>query len=130
MYGRALGSFLLLVTLASSARGDTVTLTSVKDNTIFSESGGLSDGVGSEMYSGRILNNGGPFAAPLLAFDVSSVPTDVVIDSVRLELSLTKSPDLTPGRSASIVSSRIGERGRQTPRSGRGRPLSPATPRG
>jgi hypothetical protein len=96
MYGRALGSFLLLVTLASSARGDTVTLTSVKDNTIFSESGGLSDGAGSEMYSGRILNNGGPLRRALLAFDVSSLPTDVVIDSVRLELSLTKSPDFTP----------------------------------
>jgi hypothetical protein len=95
MYGRVLGSFLLLVTtLASFARGDTITLTAVKDNTIFSESGSLSNGAGSDMYSGRILN--GPLRRALIAFDVSSLPTDVVIDSVRLELKLTKSPDLTP----------------------------------
>jgi hypothetical protein len=99
MYGRVLGSFLLLLTtLAPSARGDTITLTAVKDNTIFSESGSLSNGVGPDMYSGRILNP--PETAPsrraLMAFDVSSLPTGVVIDSVRLELKLTKSPDLTP----------------------------------
>ena len=95
MYGRVLGSFLLLVTtLASFARGDTITLTAVKDNTIFSESGSLSNGVGADMYSGRILNS--PLRRALMAFDVSSLPTDVVIDSVRLELKLTKSPDLIP----------------------------------
>jgi hypothetical protein len=94
MFGRVLGSFLLLTTLASSARGNTITLTAVKDNTIFSESGSLSNGVGIDMYSGRILN--GPLRRALIVFDVSSLPTDVVIDSVRLELKLTKSPDLTP----------------------------------
>ena len=94
MYGRVLGSLLLLTTLASSARGDTITLTAVKDNTIFSESGGLSNGAGVDMYCGRLLNP--PFRRALVAFDVSSLPTDVVIDSVRLELTVTKSPDLTP----------------------------------
>ena len=94
MYGRLLGSFLLLITLASSARGDTITLTSVKDNTIFSEADTLSNGAGSDIYCGRIRDD--PLRRALMRFDVSSLPTDVLIDSVRLELKLTTSPNLTP----------------------------------
>jgi hypothetical protein len=46
------------------------------------------------MYCGTI--NNGPFRRALVKFDVSSLPTNVVIDSVRLELNLTKAPNLLP----------------------------------
>ncbi|HEX5032305.1 MAG TPA: DNRLRE domain-containing protein [Candidatus Eisenbacteria bacterium] len=98
MYGRALGSLLLALTLSSPAWAETVTLAPSKDNTIFSESDTLSSGVGTSLYSGRIANPPGsqPVRRALLAFDVSSIPTDAIIDSVQLTLTVTQTPESTP----------------------------------
>ena len=83
---------LLLALFATAARGETVTLTSIRDNTLFEDAtGSLSSGSGTEMYCGRI--NSGPLRRALVKFDVSSLPTDAVIDSVRLELHLSRSGD-------------------------------------
>lgn len=91
---RLLGFLLLALTLATPAWAETVTLTASKDNTIFSESGSLSSGVGTGLYAGKILNP--PFRRALLAFDVSSIPADAIIDSVELVLTVTKTPETTP----------------------------------
>lgn len=85
------GFLLLAWTLATPAWAETVTLAPAKDNTIFSESGSLSSGVGSALYSGKI--NTGAFRRTLLAFDLSSIPTNAIIDSVQLELTVTQTPD-------------------------------------
>ncbi|HET9940292.1 MAG TPA: DNRLRE domain-containing protein [Candidatus Eisenbacteria bacterium] len=94
MYRRALGSLLLALTLSTPVWAETVTLTPSKDNTIFSENGGLSSGVGTGLYSGEILT--GPVRRALLAFDVSSIPASAVIDSVQLVLTVTQTPESTP----------------------------------
>ncbi|HEX3111894.1 MAG TPA: hypothetical protein VHU20_01370, partial [Candidatus Eisenbacteria bacterium] len=94
MYGRFLGFLLLALLLSTPAWAETVTLTPSKDNTIFSESGSLSSGVGNALYSGEI--NNGSLRRALLAFDVSSIPTGAVIDSVQLVLTVTNTPETTP----------------------------------
>jgi hypothetical protein len=86
---------ILLVTFATAARGETVTLTSVRDNTLFEDAtGSLSSGSGTDMFCGKITV--GSLRRAVVAFDVSSLPTDAVIDSVRLELHLSRSADLSP----------------------------------
>jgi hypothetical protein len=94
MSGRFLGSLLLALLLSTPAWAETVTLSPSKDNTIFSESGSLSSGVGNDLYSGEI--NNGSFRRALLAFDVSSIPTGAVIDSVQLVLTVTNTPETAP----------------------------------
>lgn len=88
------GFLLLALTLATPAWADTVTLAPSKDNTMFSENGALSSGVGTGLYSGKI--NTGPLRRALLAFDLSSIPTNSVIDSVQLVLTVTQTPESTP----------------------------------
>ena len=72
-----------------AAQGE-VTLTPVKDNTIFEDSGDRSNGAGEFIFAGRIGTNapGGPYnRRALLAFDVAeAVPAGARIDSVRLHL--------------------------------------------
>jgi hypothetical protein len=83
---------LLLVTFATAARGETITLTSVRDNTLFEDAtGSLSNGSGTDMFCGKISQ--GSLRRSVVAFDVSSLPTDAVIDSVRLELHLSRNAD-------------------------------------
>lgn len=92
MLGRAL--LLLALMLPTPAWADTVTLAPVKDNTIFSESGTLSNGAGSDVFCGRTSSAN---RRSLLAFDLSSIPTNAVIDSVQLQLAVTHVPiDTTP----------------------------------
>ena len=80
-----------------AARADTVTLTPLKDNTLFEDAtGSLSNGAGPAFYCGRIRIDPGPTRRGLIAFDVSALPTDVVIDSVSLELELGNSAEATP----------------------------------
>ena len=94
---RILCSLLLWVALTPSARGETIILTPLKDNTLYEDaSGSLSNGSGPEVFCGRILIAPGPVRRALLAFDVSSLPTDATIDSVSLELELTRSSDPEP----------------------------------
>jgi len=80
MYGRFQGSLLLALLLSTPAWAETVTLTPLKDNTIFSESGSLSSGVGNALYSGKI--NIGPVPRSLLGRGEIAVTLVVVKSTV------------------------------------------------
>ncbi|MDZ4851187.1 MAG: DNRLRE domain-containing protein [Pirellulaceae bacterium] len=65
-----------------------MTLLSVQDNTIFSENGGLSNGAGEYLFSGR-TNSGGPVRRGLIKFDIAGqIPAGSVITSATLGLKL------------------------------------------
>lgn len=70
-----------------------VTLTPVKDNSIYEESE-ASNGSGDYLFAGRTGTNNGPYnRRALLAFDVTGdLPDDVQVDSVRLTLYVSMVP--------------------------------------
>ncbi|MCP4886973.1 MAG: DNRLRE domain-containing protein [Planctomycetaceae bacterium] len=76
----------------------------VADNTIYEtfDSSDRSNGVGQYLLAGR-TGNGGDFAAlrSLIEFDVSSIPAEATIESVRLELNLSA---VAPGSGVRDVS--------------------------
>ena len=95
MYGRFPRSLLLALLLSTPAWAETVTLTPSKDNTLFeSPTGSESSGSGTDVYTGQTVHEG--VRRALLAFDVSVIPSDALIDSVSLELSLTHVSDPGP----------------------------------
>src|SRR5258708_765354 len=72
------------------ARADQITLTPLRDNTIFSESNSLSNGAGGGLFAGN-TNNGATRRA-LLAFDVAgSVPAGSTITGAQLGMRVTMS---------------------------------------
>jgi hypothetical protein len=71
---------------------DSIQIIPSKDNSIFSESGSLSDGKGLELYAGRVFR-GSNVRRALLKFDLSSVPTNVQIQGVKLTLTTIKAAD-------------------------------------
>ena len=90
-----LGLLLLLVTSAPMARGDTIVLTSVRDNTLFEDAqGDTSNGAGPSIFCGRISQD--RIRRALVMFDLSALPTSTVIDSVELELHMASSSDPEP----------------------------------
>jgi hypothetical protein len=70
---------------------DSLQLIPTKDNSIFSESGALSDGKGLFLYAGRTNNSNPAVRRALLRFDVSGVPANAQIQSVKLTLTTLKS---------------------------------------
>jgi len=76
----------------SAQASDLVTLSPVKDNTIYSESGNLSSGVGQHLFAGKIGGRGGnAVRRALLAFDiVGAVPVGSTITSAQLTMSVSK----------------------------------------
>ncbi len=60
-----------------------------KDNTIFSESNALSNGLGSDLFAGTIRS--GAFRRILLSFSLNTIPVNAKIDSVVLILRSDKS---------------------------------------
>ncbi len=77
----------------SAALQDTITLTSVKDNTLYESSAGtLSNGAGSHLFVGRTgAGNAGAVRRAVLAFDVASaLPAGAVIDSVHLKMRMNR----------------------------------------
>jgi len=86
---------LLLVLAWSPVVADVVTLTPIKDNTLFeSPSGSFSNGQGSGMFVGRTAEDypEPPFMRrSLVAFDIASaVPPGAEIDSVFLTLTMNR----------------------------------------
>jgi len=78
-----LGTFLLFITSAVNAQV-TVNITPTKDNSIYSESGTISNGLG-KLYSGR--TNTGNLRRALLSFDIAAnVPAGAIITNVTLSL--------------------------------------------
>lgn len=88
----ALVALVLLAVLppSATAQSDSVTLTPVRDNTLYETSdGSLSNGAGNHLFAGR--TNDGSLRRALLAFDVAgSVPNGATVDSVRLELTVSQ----------------------------------------
>ncbi|HEX5032309.1 MAG TPA: DNRLRE domain-containing protein [Candidatus Eisenbacteria bacterium] len=90
---RILVCLLLLVTSAALARGETIVLPAVRDNTLFEDAqGDTSNGLGPSIFCGRISQ--GRIRRALVMFDLSLLPTSVVIDSVGLELHMAIGSDL------------------------------------
>ena len=83
---------LVLVCLGTPLVGaDETTLTAIKDNTIFeSSTGGLSNGSGQFLFAGRSGQSSGSVRRALLAFDLSSIPTEAVVTAVRLTMNMSK----------------------------------------
>ena len=88
----------------------TTTLTPVKDNSIFSESGLLSDGLGF-IYAGKTgPNAGNALRRALLAFDVAGqLPAGAIVDATQLTLNLNKSSSVTGNMSLHRLSENWGE---------------------
>jgi hypothetical protein len=87
--------FGIAVAGALVARADTVTLTAVRDNTLFeSSTGNLSNGAGPVFFSGR--TNGGSIRRALVRFDFATIPAGATVDSVQLHLHVSRSPDSVP----------------------------------
>ncbi len=81
----ALASF----ALATLAAADTVTLGSVKDNTLYAESGSESNGKGGGLFSGT--NGTGQIRRGLVQFNVAAgVPAGSTITAVQVTLDMTK----------------------------------------
>ncbi len=80
--------FILTTPLAAQ---QTATIISNKDNTIYSENGGSSNGAGSFDFAGR--TNGPNIRRTLVSFPVSDVlPTNATVTSVRLKMKVTRVP--------------------------------------
>jgi hypothetical protein len=81
--------------LVASVAAETVIMAPIKDNTIYSEHGSLSNGVGAHIFAG---NTGqGATRRALLAFPVAdSIPPGATITSASLRLSMSRTSDGTP----------------------------------
>lgn len=76
------------ILLPLAARSASVALNPSKDNTIYAESGTLSNGGGTRFFAGE--NGAASIRRGLVRFDVSSIPAGAVIDSVALKLSVVQ----------------------------------------
>ena len=78
----------LVVTLPAAARQQLV-LNPTLDNSIYDESGSLSNGKGAFLFAGTTKN--GPIRRALLAFDLGAVPAGATITGASLTLNMSKS---------------------------------------
>ena len=88
-------ALLFSAVLRSVTLADSVSLAPSKDNSIFQESGTLSNGKGIYVFTGLINNNF--LRRGLMAFNVSSIPSNATITSASLSLFLTKMGPIAPG---------------------------------
>jgi FtsP/CotA-like multicopper oxidase with cupredoxin domain len=85
----ALAWVLIATGTARAAYADSVTLQAVADNTIYEESGDLSNGAGDHFFTGATRD--GVTRRALIRFDVAaSVPVGSTIESVTLQLYLSR----------------------------------------
>lgn len=81
--------FLALTTSATLAHADTITLGSVKDTTLYAESGSESNGKGSGMFCGT--NGNGQVRRALVQFNVAGgIPAGSTITNVAVTLEMTR----------------------------------------
>ncbi len=71
-----------------AARSASITINPSKDNTIYAESGTLSNGGGTRFFAGE--NGAAAVRRGLVRFDVSGIPGTAIIDSVVLQLSVVQ----------------------------------------
>ena len=89
-------AFLLVFALLQSISfGDTASLTPSKDNTMFQDSNSLSNGKGPFLFTGLINNN---FKRRgLVAFDLSSIPSNATVTAASFSMFMTKMGPISPG---------------------------------
>ena len=92
MIRRFLLAISMLWTLSPPSSADEISLTPVKDNTLYeSTSDELSNGAGNFLFTGRTGQGSGSIRRTLLAFDVAgSVPAGATITDATLSMSMTK----------------------------------------
>jgi len=86
--GRVAGAIAIVMLAPLGASADTVTLSASKDNTIYSESGALSNGAGDFLFAGETKD--ATIRRALIAFPVASIPSGSVIQSVTLSLYMSR----------------------------------------
>ncbi len=80
----------VFLAFAGHAVAGTVSIAPVKDNTLFSEDGALSNGAGMYLFAG--VTNFGGLRRALLQFDIAAaIPAGATINGATLTLSLSKS---------------------------------------
>ena len=78
-----------LLALATVAHADVVTIGASQDNTVYSESGSVSNGAGDYFFAGRTKD--GPIRRGLIRFDVAgAVPPGSLITNVSLSLYMSR----------------------------------------
>lgn len=84
------GALVLACSLSGVALGDTLVVTSSKDNTLYADdTGSLSNALGVGMFAGR--TNSDALRRALIAFDLSVIPAGSTINSVSLTLRMDRS---------------------------------------
>ena len=96
---------LMTIFTVTAASADIIQLNPVKDNTMYEESGDKSLGAGNHTFMG--MTSGDSSIDPslrrtLVAFDLSSIPSNAVINSVQVSFTI----DQAPGQSATTASRR------------------------
>ncbi len=92
----------------SRARADQVTISASKDTTLYEDAPSSSDGAGDYFFSG--VNGGSSSRRALVAFDiVNSIPPGAIIQSVTLDLSVSRTHDGTTAIELHSVTSEWGE---------------------
>ena len=86
---KALTALLLFATMPSAIFADTVSFLAQKDNTLYLDlNGQLSNGQGIYLFAGRTSNDA--FRRGLIAFDLTSVPTNATITEATLSMFLNR----------------------------------------
>ena len=88
--------FFLCLPLIVFSQTFTVDITPEKDNSMFSEGNNLSNGAGSNLFSGRTEGRSGTdLRRALIKFNVSGIPANAQIDSVILRMPVMKAANNT-----------------------------------
>jgi len=105
----ALGAALAAV-VACAAGAQTVDLQASADNTMYSESGDLSNGAGDYFFTAQTNASTPTFRRALIKFDIAgSIPAGSTINSVTLTMEMTRSKNGTDDTSLHLVLSDWGE---------------------
>lgn len=83
-----IGLIFWMTNALSAQQTSTITLTPIQDNTLYeSEAGDLSNGAGNHFFAGKTRIS--QLRRGLIQFDLSSIPTDAIIESVSLEVNVS-----------------------------------------
>lgn len=79
----------LFLSMAANALADTIVIQASKDNSIYADAVNNSNGAGDNIFAGK--NAAGAARRAFLAFDIAAVvPTNAIVDSVSLQLSMSR----------------------------------------
>jgi len=89
---------IVCVSAANTTRADTLTVTSIDDNTLYETANGeVSGGASTTFFVGRVGVNGeGKLRRGVIKFDLSALPTHAVVESVSLKLHCSAAGLSTP----------------------------------